>query len=121
MGLKAIGTDIDPLMIRAAKQNFEHYDCKAKISIADARTEKVKCKAIVTDPPYGRRASTKKEDVEKLYEDFLVHVYPFVDTVVLMAPNTIKIKTKYHIAWETEEFVHGSLTRRICILKKSNQ
>ncbi|KHO52635.1 MAG: tRNA (guanine10-N2)-dimethyltransferase [archaeon GW2011_AR17] len=63
MGLKAVGTDIDPMMIRAAKQNFEHYNCKAKISIADARKEKVKCKAIVTDPPYGRRASTKKEDV----------------------------------------------------------
>ena len=121
MGLKAVGTDIDPMMIRAAKQNFEHYACKAKVSIADARREKVKCKAIVTDPPYGRRASTKKEDVETLYEEFLAHVYPFVDTVVLMAPNTIKIKTKYSIHWETEEFVHGSLTRRIMILQKSNK
>ena len=65
--------------------------------------------------------STKKEDVETLYEEFLAHVYPFVDTVVLMAPNTIKIKTKYSIHWETEEFVHGSLTRRIMILQKSNK
>ncbi|MSR86065.1 hypothetical protein EXS74_01560 [Candidatus Woesearchaeota archaeon] len=121
IGLKAIGTDIDPMMIRAAKQNFEKYECKAKVSIADARTEKVKCKAIVCDPPYGRRASTKKEDVETLYKEFLEHVYSFVDTVVLMSPNTIKIQTKYLVTWQTEEFVHGSLTRRIMILKKANQ
>lgn len=121
MDLKAIGTDIDPMMIRAAKKNFEHYESKAKIYEADARKEKVKCSAIVCDPPYGRRASTKKEDVETLYEDFLSHVYPFIDTVVLMAPNTIKFKTKYTCAWQTEEFVHGSLTRKIMILKKTNE
>lgn len=120
MGLKAIGTDIDPMMIRAAKQNFQHYKCKAKVYLADARKEKVKCKAIVCDPPYGRRASTKKEDVETLYKEFLEHAYTFVDTVVLMAPNTIKIQTKYTLAWQTEEFVHGSLTRRIMILQKKS-
>ena len=121
MGLKAVGTDIDPLMIRAAKQNFEHYKCKAKLSIADARIEKIKCNAIVCDPPYGRRASTKKEDVETLYKEFLEHVYPFVNIVVLMSPNTIKIKSKYKIVWQTEEFVHGSLTRRMMILQKSKE
>ena len=119
IGLKAIGTDIDPMMIRAAKQNFEHYESKAKVYQADARKEKVKCNAIVCDPPYGRRASTKKEDVEKLYKEFLAHVYDFVDTVVLMAPNTIKVQTKYKIVWQTEEFVHGSLTRKIMLLKKA--
>ncbi len=121
MKLKAFGSDIDPRMIRAAKQNFEQYECKAKIFVADARKEKIQCSAIVTDPPYGRRASTKKEDVETLYKEFLAHVYDFVDTVVLMAPNTIKVQTKYKTLWETEEYVHGSLTRRILLLKKTQK
>ncbi|MBI5797689.1 methyltransferase [Candidatus Woesearchaeota archaeon] len=118
MGLKIIGTDIDPLMIRAAKQNFEHYKIKAKVYKADAREEIIKCKAIVTDPPYGRRASTNKVIIKKLYEEFLAHVYPFVDIVVLMSPNDLKIKTKYKLVHITDDFVHGSLTRRIYVLKK---
>jgi len=119
MGLKAVGTDVDPLMIRAARQNFVHYNLPADVHIADARKEKITCAAIVTDPPYGRRASTKKVDIEKLYKEFLAHVYPFVDIVVLMAPNTVKIKTDYKITWQTEEYVHASLTRRILILEKT--
>ncbi|MBS3163015.1 methyltransferase domain-containing protein [Candidatus Woesearchaeota archaeon] len=118
MDLKVIGTDIDPIMIRAAKENFKHYNLKATFEIADARTEKIKCKAVVCDPPYGRRASTKKVIIETLYNDFLENAYNFVDKVVIMMPNTVKIKTKYKIKFSTEEFVHGTLTRRILILEK---
>ncbi|MBS3170212.1 methyltransferase domain-containing protein [Candidatus Woesearchaeota archaeon] len=120
IGIKVIGTDIDPIMIRAAKENFKHYNLKATFNVADARTEIIKCKAVVCDPPYGRRASTKKTEVEELYNEFLEHAYNFIDKVVIMMPNTIKIKTKYKIKFSTEQFVHGSLTRRIMILEKTN-
>ncbi len=118
MGLKSIGTDIDPIMIRAAKENFKHYNLKAKFFEADARKEKIKCNAIVTDPPYGRRASTKKTELKEFYETFLDHVYEFVDVVVIMFPNDLKLKFKYKIAFETEDYVHGSLTRKILVLDK---
>ncbi len=118
MNLKTIGTDIDPIMIRAAKENFQNYKCKTNLYIADARTEKVSCDAIVCDPPYGRRASTKKVDVEKLYNEFLNNVYNFVDKVVIMMPSNVKIRTKYKVSFSTEDYVHGSLTRRILILEK---
>jgi tRNA (guanine10-N2)-dimethyltransferase len=118
IGLKVIGTDLDPLMIRAAKENFKHYKLKGVFEIADARTERIKCNAIVCDPPYGRRASTKKSDVEKLFNDFLENAYDYADKVVIMMPNKVKIKTKYKIRFSTEQFVHGSLTRRILILEK---
>jgi len=120
MGLKSIGTDIDPIMIRAAKENFKHYNIKANFYTADARKEIVKCDAIVTDPPYGKRASTKKTEVEKLFNEFLEHAYKFADKVVIMCPNKLKLKTKYKIIFETEDYVHSSLTRRILVLEKPN-
>jgi tRNA (guanine10-N2)-dimethyltransferase len=118
MGLKILGSDVDPLMIKAAKDNFKKYKLEANFYIADARKEKVECDAIVTDPPYGRRASLKKLTIQQLYEEFLDNVYDFVDTVVLMLPNDLKFKSKFKIVFQTDEYVHASLTRRILVMKK---
>ena len=106
IGLEVEGSDVDPLMIKAAKDNFKKYNLDCKFEVKDSRKVKVGCDAIVTDPPYGRRASLKKVDIEKLYEDFLKNVYEFVDTVVLMIPNNLKVKTKYKIKFETEINFH---------------
>lgn len=118
VGLEVEGSDVDEVMIRAAKQNFTKYKIKAKLDVKDARTAKVKCDAIVTDPPYGRRASLKKVIIENLYSEFLDNVYDSVNTVVLMIPNDLKVKSKYIVTFETEEYVHASLTRRIVVLNK---
>ena len=118
MGLEVKGSDVDELMITAARKNFEEYGIKGELKLADARKEKVKCDAIVTDPPYGRRASLKKVDIKNLYEDFLSHAYDFVDTVVVMMPNTLEIQSKYKVKFQTEDYVHASLTRKILVLKK---
>tara|TARA_Y100000310_G_scaffold339468_1_gene432181 strand:+ start:3189 stop:4088 length:900 start_codon:yes stop_codon:yes gene_type:complete len=118
MGLEVQGSDIDPEMINSAKKNFKEYKIKGELKVADARKERINCDAIVTDPPYGRRASLKKVKIQELYETFLDHVYDFVDTVVIMMPNNIKINTKYKIYFTTEEYVHATLTRKILVLKK---
>ena len=118
MNLKTVGTDVDPLMIKAARDNFKKYDLEANFYIADARKEKIECDAIVTDPPYGRRASLKKLTIQQLYEEFLENVFNFVDTVVLMLPSDLEFKSKYQIVFQTEEYVHASLTRKILVLKK---
>ncbi len=118
ISLDVIGTDIEEKMIKAAEKNFKKYKVKGKLYVADARKEKVKCNAIVTDPPYGRRASLKKVDIEELYKDFLENVHPFVERVVIMAPNNIKVESSYKKVFETKEYVHSSLTRRIIVLEK---
>jgi len=119
MDLKVVGTDVDVDMVRAAKKNFDKYNVEGEFRVADARKEKVKCAAIVTDPPYGRRASLKKVDIEELYKSFLDNVYQFVDKVVIMAPNDLKIVSKYKQTFETSEYVHATLTRRIIVLERS--
>jgi len=118
MGLKVIGTDIDKKMIEASKKNFEFYKIKGRLKVGDARKLKYKCDAIVCDPPYGRRASLHKSEIEKLYNEFLENVYGFVDRVVIMAPNKIKVETKYKKNLVAADYVHGGLTRRIFVLEK---
>lgn len=70
MGMKAIGSDIDPEMVEGCKRNLEHFQVQAEIQVSDIGDvpsifEKVD--AVATDPPYGRAASTKKEDIDLLY------------------------------------------------------
>ena len=118
VNLETEGTDIDINMVRAAKENFKHYKVEGTFSVADSRTTIKACDAIVTDPPYGRRASLKKVEIQSLYETFLENVYPHVDVVVIMAPNTLQFNSKYKHIFEAEDYVHGSLTRKIIILNK---
>ncbi|MFH1972620.1 MAG: DNA methyltransferase [archaeon] len=118
MKLTIIGTDIDKKLIELAEKNFKEYKVEGKLEIADARKAKYKADAIVTDPPYGRRASLHKTEIEKLYKEFLKNVYPFIDRVVLMSPNNVEIETEYNKELIATDYVHGTLTRRIFLLKK---
>ncbi|MAG78386.1 hypothetical protein CL616_03415 [archaeon] len=118
MGLKVIGSDLDPKMIEASKKNFKEFDMKGRLKLGDSRKLKYKCDAIVCDPPYGRRASLHKTEIEKLYKKFLENVYGFVDKVVLMAPNNVKVVSKYKKRLVAVDYVHGGLTRKIYVLTR---
>jgi len=118
MGLSVIGSDIDEKMIEASKKNFDEFKIKGKLILGDCRKMKVECDGIVCDPPYGRRASLHKTVIEKLYKEFLENVYGFMDRVVLMTPNELKIETEYNKKLVAIDYVHGSLTRKIYVLQK---
>lgn len=118
LGLETKGSDSDKTMIRAAKKNFEHYGLQGSFTIADAREARVSCDAIVTDPPYGRRASLQNADLESLLNGFLRN--STAKRIVLMTPSHIKLAcSSYTVLFETDEYVHGSLTRTIRVLEKS--
>ncbi len=118
MGLDVIGTDLDEKMIEASKKNFKKYKIDGKLTLGDSRKLKIDCDGIVTDPPYGRRASLHKSEIEKLYKEFLENVYGFVDRVVIMSPSDIDIETEYKKKLVAVDFVHGSLSRKIYILDR---
>jgi len=70
LGMKAIGSDIDPEMVQGCKRNLEHFGVEAEVQVADVGDVPAifgKVGAVATDPPYGRAASTKKEDIDLLY------------------------------------------------------
>lgn len=70
LGMKAIGSDIDPGMVDGCKRNLEHFGVEAEVQVADVGDVPSifgKVGTVATDPPYGRAASTKKEDIDILY------------------------------------------------------
>ncbi|MHC1680142.1 MAG: DNA methyltransferase [Methanomassiliicoccales archaeon] len=70
LGMRAIGSDIDPEMVEGCKRNLEHFNVEGEVQVADIGDIPSifgKVDAVATDPPYGRAASTKKENIDLLY------------------------------------------------------
>ncbi|NLX47221.1 MAG: methyltransferase domain-containing protein [Euryarchaeota archaeon] len=70
LGMRAVGSDIDPDMVAGCRLNLEHFGVEAEVLVADVGDVPDlfgKVGSVATDPPYGRAASTKKEDIEGLY------------------------------------------------------
>lgn len=70
MGMRAIGSDIDPEMVEGCRRNLEHFGAKAEVEVSDVGDIAERfgpVQAVATDPPYGRAASTRREDIDGLY------------------------------------------------------
>ena len=98
-------------------------EAKAKLERIDAtRLSKhfKKVKAIATDPPYRRSSFSSKKDISELYNIFLKEVEKILQGYIsLMIPKGIKINIPKSLetVGKADLYVHGSLTRRILILK----
>lgn len=70
LGMRALGSDIDPEMVEGCRLNLEHFGVEGEVQVADVGDVPStfgKVGAVATDPPYGRAASTKKEQIDILY------------------------------------------------------
>jgi tRNA (guanine10-N2)-dimethyltransferase len=129
MGCRVLGFDAKPHMLRGGLKNILHYGIKPEgVAIADARYPPVtKVDCIVTDPPYGRSASTLGTSTRLIVEDFLSAVgdiVPRCRRICMASPKTVKIED----AGEESGFkhleshfvyVHRSLTREIAVFERS--
>ncbi len=124
-GAKIVGSDIDERMVEGGKKNLEYFGIKRyRIFQSDVGSLNIKCDAIVTDPPYGRSSSTKKEKIEKLYErsfEVFRKILKNDRCLVIVLPNKkfIQFGKKYFNLLEVYPIkVHRSLTRYFCVYKK---
>jgi tRNA (guanine10-N2)-dimethyltransferase len=129
IGCRVLGFDAKPHMLRGGLKNILHYGIKPEgVAIADARYPPVvKVDCIVTDPPYGRSASTLGTSTRLIVEDFLSAVGDKISRgrrMCMAAPKTIRIDD----AGEEADFkhieshfvyVHRSLTRQIVVFEKT--
>ncbi|MFH1065900.1 MAG: DNA methyltransferase [Nanoarchaeota archaeon] len=122
MKIKCIGSDIDEDMLEKAKTNLNAFKMKNyKLMKADARKIKLKCNAIATDPPYGKASSLRKQEIKKLYSDFLSNAYRILkkkSRVAIIFPNRLSIKSKFKVLRKIDVPIHKSLIRTINILEK---
>jgi tRNA (guanine10-N2)-dimethyltransferase len=125
---RAIGADADPRMVRGARTNLTHYGAEPfGLMIADATRIPMRgVETIVTDPPYGREASTHGRRLHALMQEFLPAAYGVLSKkghLCICCPSELRIMSIARSAgFKLIEahllYVHRSLTRRILVLRK---
>jgi tRNA (guanine10-N2)-dimethyltransferase len=95
--------------------------------VADARDPPVtRVDCVVTDPPYGRSATTLKRTTEQIVEEVLIAVHDMLNKgrrVCMAAPKTLNVghmgsALGYRHVDSHFVYVHRSLTREIAIFEK---
>ena len=129
IGCRVVGFDAKPHMLRGGLQNLLHYGIKPEgVAVADARYPPVaKVDCIVTDPPYGRSASTLGTSTIRIVEDFLSAVgdtLPRGGRICMASPKTIRIadageKAGFKHIESHFVYVHRSLTREIVVFERT--
>ena len=128
IGCRAIGIDILHKMANGALKNVRHFGLSPSgIVLADARKlplTKIDC--LVTDPPYGRSATTMKSSTKAIIEGVLTSTYPLLDKgqrICMAAPKTLNIpqlgeKLGYKHLESHFAYVHRTLTREVAVFEK---
>lgn len=129
IGCRVVGFDAKPHMLRGGLRNLRHYGTNFEgLAIADARHPPItEVDCIVTDPPYGRSASTLGTVTLRIVEDFLsaaVDIIPRGARICMAAPKTVKLgEVGEKIGFKHMEshfvYVHRSLTRETVVFKRN--
>jgi len=127
IGLEAIGTDMSEKMISGAKENLDHMQAHATLTISDVGgiEESVgRVEGIATDPPYGKSTSTKGESIPALYRRAFGAFSEVLDRgsyLAMVVPRTSLLKDadKFRLLETHSLWVHRSLTRHFCVLSRS--
>lgn len=128
VGCRVLGSDIKRWMVKGTFRNMAYFKIKPEgILVADARSLPVaKVDCVVTDPPYGRSATTVKRTTRQIVEEVLTSVHDLLDKgqrVCMAAPKTLDISSVgmalgYKHLESHLVYVHRSLTREIVVFEK---
>ena len=131
IGARAIAVDVQRRMAEGAKQNLKHFSLDSEaIVVADARKLPfVKVDCVVTDPPYGRSATTLKSNTKTIVEGVLASAHPLLSggqRICIASPKTLGIKQVgkklgYRHVESHFAYVHRTLTREIAVFEKEEQ
>ncbi len=125
MGLSALASDIDPEMVAGTERNMRHFGWElsgsAVSDIADISDHFPVVDAIVTDPPYGRSASSRGEPVRLLHARALEVARDCLRPGGLMGmvlPEPIEPIEGMELEHLFEQRVHGSLSRHYHVFRR---
>ena len=128
IGCLALGVDAQRRMILGCQKNLAHFNISPEGLIwADARKLpffKVDC--VVTDPPYGRSASTLRSTTKQLVQEVLAASHELLglgQRICIASPKTLNIKALglalgYRHVESHFAYVHRTLTREIAVFEK---
>ncbi len=129
MGVRVVGLDAKRRMIVGGLQNLLYYGITPEgMAVADARRPPVtRVDCVVTDPPYGRSATTLGLTTGEVVYGMLrevIDVLPRGGRICMASPKTVRVgrigrelgleHVKSHFL-----YVHRSLTREIAVFERT--
>ena len=129
MGCRVLGLDVQRQMVEGSIQNLLYHDLNPEgIVVADARQlpfSKVDC--VVTDPPYGRSATTLGFSTHQIIKDFLIAMkksLPKNGKICIASPKSVRLsEIGVALGFNHVEshfyYVHKSLTREIAVFERT--
>lgn len=128
IGARAVAVDVQRRMAEGAKRNLKHFGLAAEaVVVADARRLPfVGVDCVVTDPPYGRSATTLRSSTRAIVEGVLASVYPLLKVgqrICIASPKTLGIRQVgkrlgYRHVESHFAYVHRTLTREVAVFVK---
>ncbi len=128
IGCRVIGIEVQRRMIRGTLKNLARYEIQPDgMSVADAKNLPVtEVDSIVTDPPYGRSATTLGHETRQIVTDFLSNIDDHLKPgrrICMASPRKIRLgKIGEQMGFKRVEshfmYVHRSLTREITVLER---
>ncbi|RLI21213.1 hypothetical protein DRO45_02600 [Candidatus Bathyarchaeota archaeon] len=128
IGCRILGSDIKRHMARGTLQNLTYFNIKPEgIIVADAKHAPITgTHCIVTDPPYGRSATTLKRTTRQIVKEVLTSAQNILKRkrrICIAAPKTLNIsRIGEALGYKHLEshfvYVHRSLTREIAVFEK---
>lgn len=126
---RVLGFDAKKRMVRGSLRNLKFFNIEYEgLAVADAKYLPLKgVDCIVTDPPYGRSASTMGHTTKQIIQDFLAISSDRITKrkrICIAAPKMVNVgdmaKTLglKHVQSHFV-YVHRSLTREIAVLEKT--
>lgn len=129
IGCRVLGFDVQLRMVKGSLQNLLHFGVRPDgMVVADAKHLPVnKADCVVTDPPYGRSATTLGWTTKQIVESFLSTVgEPLLkgQRICMASPKSIKIDDiGRELGFKHVEshfvYVHRSLTREIAVFERA--
>jgi tRNA (guanine10-N2)-dimethyltransferase len=128
IGCRILGLDIKRRMVRGSLKNLAYFSIEPEsVILADARNPPItKVDCVVTDPPYGRSATTLRRTTKQIVEEVLMAANSMLHKgrrICIAAPKTLNIERVgtalgYNHLGSHFVYVHRSLTREIAIFEK---
>jgi len=128
IGCRVVGFDVKRRMVRGSLRNLRHFGVETEgLLVADARhppIKKVDC--IVTDPPYGRSATTLGREIYEIVEHFLStaeDLIPKGERICIASPKGVEVakmgaESGFKLVESHSVYVHRTLTREITVLER---
>jgi len=129
LNCRVLGFDAKKRMVRGSLRNLKFFNIEYEgLGVADAKhLPLINVDCIVTDPPYGRSASTMGYTTRQIIQDFLTMSCGSIEKwqrICIAAPKTVnmgEIAETLGLKHVQSHFVyvHRSLTREIAVLEKA--